>query len=111
MSRIAERIAGGGVAKADRADVAGVNLGDIFALVRVHLEHPADSLALAASRIQQRGAAFQLARINPNEGERPHVLVVHYLERQRGERSVVTRPSLFSLLADLADHRRKIERR
>ncbi len=29
MRRIAERVAGGRVAKADRADVAGVNLGDI----------------------------------------------------------------------------------
>src|SRR5580658_1335160 len=92
-------------------DVAGVNFGDVLTLVRVHLEHPADSFALAAGRIEQRRSALELARINPDESERTHVLVVHYLERKRGEWRVVARPSLFDLVADLAHHRRQVERR
>ena len=39
------------------------------------------------------------------------MLVVHYLERERRERRVVARPSLFYLVADLADNGREVERR
>ena len=39
------------------------------------------------------------------------MLVVHYLERERRERCVVARPSLFYLVSDLADNGRQVERR
>ena len=52
---VAERVAGRHALQANRGgDVAGVDLLDFLALVRVHLEQPADALGLALRRIQHR---------------------------------------------------------
>ena len=45
MVLVANRVAGGDVLQSDAsADVAGVDLGDVFALVGVHLQQAADAL-------------------------------------------------------------------
>ena len=57
---VAERVAGARVAKADRrVDVAGVALGELFALVGVHAQDAADALALAARRVHDHRAALE----------------------------------------------------
>ena len=112
MGRVAQSVTRGRIAQAHRANIAGEDLGDLFALVRVHLDQPPDSLAPVLGRIEHRTAAFELARVNPQEGQRADVRVVHDLERQRRERRVVARPALGLLaVVNLAHHRRQIERR
>ena len=109
--RIAERVAGVGIAQPDGADLAGVNFAELLALVRMHLEHAADAFALAAGRVEHRDPGLELARVHAQESQRAEVRVGHYLEGERGERRVVARPSLFDLVADLADHGRQVQRR
>ena len=49
LSQVAERVAGRDVLEADgRGDVAGADFLDLLALVRVHLQQPADALVLVA---------------------------------------------------------------
>ena len=58
---VADRVAGDEVLEADRgADIARENLGDLFALVGVHLQQTADALRLAGARIQNRVAGLEL---------------------------------------------------
>ncbi len=54
LGGIAQRIAGAGILEADeRDDVAGISLGDFFAVIGVHENHAADALGLLAGRVQQ----------------------------------------------------------
>ena len=81
-----QRVAGAGVLQADeRGDVAGLDFLDLGALVGVHLEHPADALAMALGGVHHHVARLQRAGIDAHEGQRA-VLVVDDLERQPGER-------------------------
>ena len=60
---VAERVARGGVAEADRGgDVAGVDLLDLLALVGVHLEEPADALLLPLDRVVDVRAGLHARR-------------------------------------------------
>ena len=87
-----QRIAGAGVLQADEGgDVAGLDFLDFGALVGVHLEHPADPLAMVLGGVQHHVAGFQRAGIDAHEGQRA-VLVVDDLERQPGERRRSDRP-------------------
>jgi hypothetical protein len=89
---VAQRVARGGVAQPDRrGDVAGVDLLDVLALVRVHLEEPADALLLALHRVVDVRPGGQHARVHAQEGQRADVRVGHDLERQRRERLGVVR--------------------
>ena len=55
---VAERVARARVLQTDgRVDVAGVGLGELLALVRVHAEDAADALALTARRVHDHRAA------------------------------------------------------
>ena len=56
-------------------------------------------------------AALERARVDAQESQRADVRIGHDLERERSERRVVARPALFHLVADLAHHRRNVERR
>ena len=58
MGRVAQSVTRGRIAQAHRANIAGEDLGDLLALVRVHLDQPPDSLALAPGRIQHRTTAL-----------------------------------------------------
>ena len=99
--RIAQRLAGGHFLQAHAGgDVAGEDFLDLFALVGVHLQDPADALLLAADRVVDRVARLQHARVDAHEGQLADERVGHQLERQRGELLVVVglarRPSLSS---------------
>jgi hypothetical protein len=84
--RIAQGLARRHVLQADAGgDVAGQDLLDLFALVRVHLQDPADALLLAADRVVDRVARLQHARVDAHEGQLADVRVGHQLERERGE--------------------------
>ena len=55
LERIAQRITGADVLEAGQGDdVAGGGFLDVFAVVRVHQQHAADTFLLAADRIQHR---------------------------------------------------------
>ena len=58
---IAQRVAGRDVLEADAGgDVAGAHFLDLVALVRVHLHHAADALALALDRRSTRRVALSI---------------------------------------------------
>ena len=66
----ADGVAGDQVLQADAgADIAGENLGDLFALVRMHLQQAADALRLAGARIQNRVAGLELSRVDADEDQ------------------------------------------
>ena len=90
MLLIAEGVAGGDVAEADGCnDGSRVDLLDLLTVVRVHEEKAADSLSLAGACVQHRGAALELAAVDAEKSELTHEGVIHDLEGQRSERSVV----------------------
>ena len=65
---VANRVARGDVLQADAgADVAGVDLADLFALVGVHLQQAADALAALASAVVNAVARLQVTRVHANE--------------------------------------------
>ena len=109
LQRIAERVARRGFLQArDRDDVAGKGFLDVFAGVRMHLQHAADALALFLDGVHQGNAGFQLAGINAAEGQRADERVVHNLEGEQRKRLVVRREALdlfFGLRVDTADGR------
>ena len=81
----ADRVAGDQVLEADGgADIAREDLGDLFALVGVHLQQTADALRLAGARIQHRVAGLQLARVDADEDQLADERVGHDLEAERG---------------------------
>ena len=53
----------------DRRDVAGAHRCDVFAVIGVHLQKPANALALALGRIQRIAAGFQFAGVDAHEGQ------------------------------------------
>src|SRR3989441_12957759 len=89
-------VAGGGELEADgRGDVAACAGLDLLLLVRVHAEEPSAPLLLALRGVVDAGARLERARVDAEEDELADVLVVHDLERERGERRVVGRAPLF----------------
>ena len=89
-ARIAQRLARGHVAQADAGgDVAGQDLLDLFALVGVHLQDPADALLLAADRVVDRVARLQNTGIDAHERQLADVRVGHQLEGQGRELCLV----------------------
>src|SRR6266487_413749 len=92
---VAQRIAGARVLQPDRGgDVAGAHLFDLFALVGVHLQQPADALFAVLGAVVDVGARAQHARVHAEERQFPDVRIGHDLERERGERRVVRRRPL-----------------
>ena len=66
----ADRIAGtGGLQTHGGADVTRQDLLDLFALVGVHLDEPANALFLVLGRVEDRIAGVQLARVDPKEAK------------------------------------------
>ena len=86
--RRGEGVTGAGVLQADeRRDVTGGDFLDFRTLVGMHLEHPADTLAVVLGGVHHGVAGFQRAGIDAHEGQRA-VFVVDDLERQSGKRRV-----------------------
>ena len=111
---VGQRVAGEGVLEADgRRDVARVDLVDLLAVVRVHLEDAADPLLLALGRVHDVRAGLERARVDPEERELADERVGRDLEGQRAERLAVVRGAddLGAGPRVEADHRRDVERR
>ena len=90
LSSSRERVAGPGVLETDRRrDVAREHFLDLVPLVGVHLEQPADPLALVLGAVVDVAAGLERARVHPEEGQPADVRVGRHLERQRRERLVV----------------------
>ena len=95
MMRRAKRIAGLQFLQPHAgADVAGQNLGDVFALVGVHLHQAPNAIGPAGTRIQHRVAGLERARIDAHKAELAE-WIVDDLEGQRRQRLAVV---------GLADH-------
>mmetsp|Transcript_13312 Transcript_13312/g.40264 ORF Transcript_13312/g.40264 Transcript_13312/m.40264 type:complete len:217 (-) Transcript_13312:469-1119(-) len=87
---VAERLSGRRAFQAgDGDDVAGARRLDFRTVVRVHLEHAADSFFVALHRIEDLLARFQSARIHAAERQRANERVGHDLEGQGTEGLVV----------------------
>ena len=79
----------------------------------MHLQQTADALRLAGTRIQNRVAGLELARVDADEDELADERVGHDLEAERGERLAVVSLAddlLFHVVGVVADHGRNIER-
>ena len=70
----------------DRRDIAGAHRGNLLPVVRVHLQQPADPLALALGGVQRVAAGFQRAGVDADEGQLADVRVGRDLEDQGRER-------------------------
>ena len=111
---VAERVARGGDLEAHgRGDVAGEHLGDVLAVVGVHLQDAADALLLVLVRVVHVRARFERARVHPEVGELADERVGHDLEGDGREGLVVVGApgdGLAVLGVDAFD-RRDVERR
>ena len=68
MIRVAQGVAGVGLLEPDDgADVAGVDLADLLAVVGVHLEGAPDALLLALRAVEHVRAGLERARVDPEE--------------------------------------------
>src|ERR1700735_1962251 len=86
----ADRVAGDKILETNRgANVASEDLGDLFALVGVHLQQTADALGLAGAWIEHGVAGFQLPRVNAYEDQLADEWVGHNLEAKRRKRLAV----------------------
>jgi hypothetical protein len=62
LGRIAQGVPGAGVLQAGQGDdVASEGFLDVFPVVGVHQQHPADALFLVAGRVQEAHAGLELA--------------------------------------------------
>src|SRR3984957_19467941 len=92
LLHVAERVARTGILEpSKRDDVASVSLFDVLAVVGVHEEHAADTLALVLRRIENRRARLDLAGIDAAEGDCADEGVVHDLEAEHREGLVIVR--------------------
>src|SRR5690348_5175460 len=90
---VAKRVAGRNTFEADAgANVAGIHGFNFFALVGVHLEKAADTLAGALSWVVNVTAGLQHTGINADVGDVPDKRVGHNLESQSRKRRVVRSP-------------------
>ena len=108
-----ERVAGRRLLQADGGDdLARADLLALLAVVRVHLEQPADALGLAGRDVQHPVAGLDLARVDAEVGELADVRVAHDLERERRERLVLGRAPRELVLRARVDavDRRDVER-
>ena len=113
---VADRVAGRDRLQPDRrGDVAGVDFLDFFALVRVHLQQPAETLRLLLGGVVDGRTGRHDARVDADERELTDERVGHDLERQRRERRVVGRRPLDERLGTLVGiephDRRHVDRR
>ena len=72
-----------------RRDVAGEHLGDVVAMVGVHLQDAADPLLLVLARVVHIRARLERAGVHPEVGELAHEGIGHDLEGDGREGLVV----------------------
>ena len=101
---IAQRVAGGGVLQTHHGgDVAGVDGLDVLAVIGVHLQDAAHTLALALGGIEDGGARGQRTGVHAEKAQTAHIGVGHDLKGQRGEGLVVGRLALLLLVGPGVD--------
>src|SRR5919197_2313648 len=108
-----ERVTGRRGLEADRrGDLAGADLVALLAVVRMHLEDPADPLRLAGGRVHYPVAGLDLAGVDAKISQLADVRVRHHLEDERREGLVVRRPARELVLGTRIDpmHGRDVER-
>ena len=90
MLLVAERVASGRLAQSDcGGDVTGAHLFDLLAMVRVHLQDAAHTLALALARVVDVRAALQHAAVDAEERQLAYERIGRDLECQCRERLFV----------------------
>src|ERR1700728_171464 len=84
--RSGQRVAGYDLLDADRCrDVAGVDLGDLLALVGVHHQNAPDALCATAVDVEHARAGLEFPGVDAEVGELADVRVGHDLEGERGK--------------------------
>ena len=102
---LGQGVAGTGLAQPYHGhDVAGVYFLDLFALVGVHLEQPADTFLVALVYVEDLLSGGQVPGVKPDKGQVAHVGVVDDLKGQRGQRIVVHGRAGDFVLAVHSDH-------
>ena len=95
---------GGGVLQTHHGgDVAGVDGLDVLAVIGVHLQDAAHTLALALGGIEDGGTRGQRTGVHAEEAQTAHIGVSHDLKGQRGEGLVVGRLALLLLVGPGVD--------
>ncbi len=96
-----------------RANVAGINLFNLFPLVGMHLQQAADPFSSALAGINHVAAGPQHAGVHPDVSHVPHKRVGHNFKCQRGKWLLIRSPAQlhFVRLRIAAFHRRNIHRR
>jgi len=88
---VTQRVTRGDVLQPDsRRNIAGANFLDLFAIIRVHLQYPANTLFLVLDRVKNRVARVKYARVNPEKRQIADERVRRNLECQRRERIAVS---------------------
>src|SRR5574341_285151 len=89
------------------ADISGIDLLDLFTLVRVHFEQPADTFPGPLGRVIHIGPGCQRPGINPDKRKLPDEGIGHDLERYACKRLAVGGSAnyFFSLGANAFDRR------
>ena len=96
---VTERIARGGILQADgRGDIAGIDNGEVFSVVRVHEQDSAHTLALLFVGVHDGLACLQRTGVHTEERQLANIGIRHDLEGQRGERSLVRGLARFFLV-------------
>ncbi len=87
---VAERVAGGHVFKSNsRSDVARIDLFDLVALIRVHLQDPSEPAVFALCRVIHVRSGVDRSGVDSEEREFSDVRVCHDLKRKSRERFIV----------------------
>ena len=90
MLLVAQGVPRRGVLQPDGGgDITGVHGVDLFPVVGVHLQDPADPFPLALGGVEHIGAGIEGAGIDAEEGQLPDIGVGHDLEGQRRKGLVV----------------------
>ena len=66
----------------DGGDIASTHFSDLFPIIRMHLHHAADALALTFDWIQHLIAGFQYARVDAKKRQRSDECICRYFEGQ-----------------------------
>ena len=78
-------------------DISGVNFGNFFSFVSVHLQDSSDSLLLSLCGVVHIGTGVQGSGVYAEESQLTYKRVCHDFKRQSGEWSLVIRGTFFFL--------------
>src|SRR5262249_28426562 len=94
-----DRVAGCDILQSNAsANVARVDLADLFTFVGVHLEQASDTLGAAPGSVEDAVAGLEMSGVDANKRKLTDKRIGHNLEGQRGERLIVVSLALQNLL-------------